>query len=111
VRAPGLLESHYAPRAGLWLVAAAELAAEISRRLTSGAKVAVVAPAGVTIPDGVVRFEVPVDDAGYARALYATLREVDERGLDVVLAVPPPESGVGLAVVDRLRRASAPRGR
>jgi L-threonylcarbamoyladenylate synthase len=111
VRAPGLLESHYAPRAGLWLVTAAELPAEISRRLTAGAKVAVVAPSGVSCPDGVTRFEVPVDDAGYARALYATLREVDERGLDVVLAVPPPASGVGLAVVDRLRRASAPRGR
>lgn len=71
---------------------------------------AVVAPKGTAIPEGVTRFEVPDDDAGYARALYATLREVDERGLDVVLAVPPAESGVGLAVVDRLRRASAPRG-
>ena len=111
VRAPGLLESHYAPRAGLWLVTASELPAELARRLATGAKVAVVAPSDVAIPDGVVRFQVPLDDAGYARALYATLREVDARGLDVVLAVPPPESGVGLAVVDRLRRASAPRGR
>ncbi len=111
VRAPGLLESHYAPRAGLWLVTASELPAELARRLATGAKVAVVAPSDVTVPEGVVRFQVPLDDAGYARALYATLREVDERGLDVVLAVPPPESGVGLAVVDRLRRASAPRGR
>ncbi len=111
VRAPGLLESHYAPRAGLWLVTASELPSELAKRLATGAKVAVVAPSDVTVPEGVVRFQVPLDDAGYARALYATLREVDERGLDVVLAVPPPESGVGLAVVDRLRRASAPRGR
>ncbi|MDP1922064.1 MAG: L-threonylcarbamoyladenylate synthase [Myxococcales bacterium] len=111
VRAPGLLESHYAPRAGLWLVTASELPGELARRLATGVKVAVVAPSDVTVPEGVVRFQVPLDDAGYARALYATLREVDERGLDVVLAVPPPESGVGLAVVDRLRRASAPRGR
>lgn len=110
VRAPGMLASHYAPRAGLWLVTTATLADEVAKRLAAGAKVAVVAPKGTAIPDGVTRFELPDDDGGYARALYATLREVDERGLDVVLAVPPAESGVGLAVVDRLRRASAPRG-
>jgi L-threonylcarbamoyladenylate synthase len=109
VRAPGMLASHYAPRAGLWLVSADTLAAEVARRLASGAKVAVLAARGVAVPPGVTRFEVEDDDAAYARALYATLREVDARGLDVVLAVPPPESGVGLAVVDRLRRASAPR--
>jgi L-threonylcarbamoyladenylate synthase len=109
VRAPGMLASHYAPRAGLWLVEAAALAGEATRRLAAGAKVAVVAPAGVALPEGVTAFAVPTDDGGYARALYATLREVDERGLDVVLAVPPAETGVGLAVVDRLRRAAAPR--
>lgn len=110
VRAPGMLASHYAPRAGLWLVTSEHLAGEVATRLGSGAKVAVLAARGVEVPAGVTRFEVEDDDAAYARALYATLREVDARGLDVVLAVPPPESGVGLAVVDRLRRASAPRG-
>ena len=48
------------------------------------------------------------DSAGFARVLYAKLREADEQG-DLILAVPPPESGLGLAVRDRLRRASAPR--
>lgn len=109
VRAPGMLASHYAPRAGLWLVSAAGLEAEVARRREGGATVAVLAAEGVPVPAGVTRFEVPADDAGYARALYATLREVDARGLDVVLAVPPDASGVGLAVVDRLRRASAPK--
>jgi hypothetical protein len=33
----------------------------------------------------------------------------DALGLDVVLAVAPPPDGLGLAVLDRLRRASAPR--
>lgn len=109
VRAPGLLASHYAPRAGLWVVAAGQLHAEAARRVAEGKRVAVVAPSGVAMPSGVTPFEVPADDEGYARALYATLRDVDARGLDVVLAVPPEASGVGLAVVDRLRRASAPR--
>jgi len=110
VRAPGLLESHYAPRAGLWLVSAAELAAEAQRRLDTGAKVVVLAPADVAVPAGVQRLDVPADDAGFARVLYARLREADGLG-DLILAVPPPESGLGLAVRDRLQRAAAPRPR
>jgi L-threonylcarbamoyladenylate synthase len=109
VRAPGLVASHYAPRAGLWVVDAEALPAEAARRLAQGVQVAALVPAGVPTPPGVVRFEVAGDDAAYARALYATLRAVDERSLDVVLAVPPSATGVGLAVLDRLRRAAAPR--
>ena len=43
----------------------------------------------------------------YAHDLYALLREADDRGLAVVLAVPPDPAGVGLAVRDRLSRAAA----
>lgn len=108
VRAPGLLASHYAPRAGLWLVSAEALPAEVELRARAGATVAVLVPQGVVVPPGVTCFEAR-DDADYARQLYATLREVDARGLDVVIAVPPTETGVGVAVRDRLRRAAAPR--
>jgi L-threonylcarbamoyladenylate synthase len=109
VRAPGLLASHYAPSAGLWLVTAETLADEARRRLQAGARVAALVPPALATPVGVMRFEVAGDDAAYARALYATLRAVDAQGLDVVLAVPPIATGVGLAVLDRLRRAAAPR--
>jgi len=109
VRAPGLVASHYAPRAGLALVTGEQLYAAATARLTAGARVAVLAPAEVASPAGAVRFAVAGDSAAYARALYATLHEVDALGLDVVLAVAPPLEGLGLAVLDRLRRASAPR--
>ena len=49
----------------------------------------------------------PRDVDEYARVLYARLREADDSGLDVLLAVAPPDAGVGAAVIDRLRRASA----
>jgi len=111
VRAPGMLASHYAPRAGLALVAEPELAAEAARRLAAGLKVAVLAPASTAMPSGVLRVEVPPDAAGFARVLYASLREADALGADLILAAPPPESGLGLAVRDRLTRAAAPRGR
>ena len=108
VRAPGMLESHYAPRAGLWLVSAEEVFAEAQRRRDAGARVVVLVPATVSLPEGVARLSVPPDDAGFARVLYAHLRAADALG-DLILAVPPAESGLGLAVRDRLQRASKPR--
>jgi L-threonylcarbamoyladenylate synthase len=65
------------------------------------------APATVATPPGLVRLSEPVDAAGYARVLYAALREADALGLTRVLAVPPPAEGMGAAVQDRLRRAAA----
>ncbi|MDX2012471.1 MAG: L-threonylcarbamoyladenylate synthase [Myxococcaceae bacterium] len=109
VRAPGLVASHYAPRAGLWLVSAEALPGEATRRLAQGVKVAALLAPGLSTPPGVIRFEVAGDEVAYAKALYAALRAVDAQGVDVVLAVPPLETGVGLAVLDRLRRAAAPR--
>ena len=45
--------------------------------------------------------------AAYAKCLYQRLREADRIGLDVLLAVPPPDRGIGAAVADRLRRAAS----
>lgn len=109
VRAPGLLASHYAPRAGLWLVTESELSPEAQRRAASGVKVAVFAPPHVVLPAGVGRFEVPADAKGYARLLYALLREADAQGFELILAAPPEATGLGLAVRDRLNRAATPR--
>ena len=111
VRAPGLLASHYAPRAGLELVRLEALADEARARLAEGLSVAVLAPPDVHLPEFAARLDVPADDAGFARRLYAALREADAMGCDVILAAPPPGSGLGLAVKDRLTRAAAPRPR
>ncbi len=113
VRAPGMLAAHYAPRAGVELVSAAEagpralaLAAGPSRR------VVLVAPPEVAAPGlaATARIDAPAEPTEFARRLYAMLREADARGADVALVVPPPESGLGIAVRDRLRRAAAGRG-
>jgi L-threonylcarbamoyladenylate synthase len=106
VRAPGLLESHYAPRAGLSLLPTTALVSEAQRLVAEGLKVAVLGPPGLSLPAGAGLFEVPADDAGYARVLYATLREADAQGYGVILAAPPEAAGLGLAVGDRLRRAA-----
>ena len=103
VRAPGTLASHYAPRASVVLVAADTLA----ERPPGAADTGVLALRQVPTPVGHVRLSEPDSPAEYARVLYAALREADALGLTTVLAVPPPPDGIGAAVIDRLRRASA----
>jgi L-threonylcarbamoyladenylate synthase len=110
VRAPGMLESHYAPRAGLVLVASeAELLGAAQARVSAGAKVAVLSTTPLALPHGAVGVSVPADPAEYARLLYARLRELDAQGFELIIAALPPEAGLGLAVRDRLTRAAGPK--
>jgi L-threonylcarbamoyladenylate synthase len=43
-----------------------------------------------------------------AANLFAALRRLDASHLDLIVAEPLPETGLGLAIMDRLRRASHP---
>ena len=107
VRAPGTLKSHYAPKATVLVVDRQDLAERTRALLAAGERVAVLAPAAIpALPAGVVVLDAPANADEYARVLYARLREADRRGVDVLLAVPPPDTGVGVAVGDRLRRAA-----
>ena len=54
-------------------------------------------------------YPLPDELDGMARHLYAALRDLDARGVDVVIAALPPAVGLGEAVGDRLRRAAGPR--
>lgn len=87
--APGTLPSHYAPRARL--VAVEDPDREARRHRGEGLRV------------GVMKAGDPVL---YAQRLYAWMRELDEEGVDLIVAGLAPERGIGIAVNDRLRRAS-----
>jgi L-threonylcarbamoyladenylate synthase len=111
VRAPGTLKSHYAPEANVLLVSRDELSDRARSMVEAGQRVAVLASGRPpSLPDGVIVLDAPEDVDEYARVLYARLREADRVGVDVVLAVPPPDEGVGAAVGDRLRRAAGAGG-
>jgi L-threonylcarbamoyladenylate synthase len=105
VRAPGSTASHYAPRAQVVVVDAAELNATIEQ-VVDRHRVAVIALAEVASDPQVTRLAAPVDADEYAQELYAALRKADVSGMDLVIAVPPPATGVGHAVRDRLNRAA-----
>jgi L-threonylcarbamoyladenylate synthase len=103
VRASGTLDSHYAPTAEVVITDAASLAAT---HPTDEARVGVLALASVTTPEGMVRLSAPMTNDDYAHVLYAALREADALHLTTVVAVLPDETGLGSAVIDRLRRAA-----
>jgi len=109
IRAPGLMQSHYAPIAGVELVTAGELRTRAEALLLSGRRVAVVAANPLDLPREAAAFSMPADVTDFARALYATFREIDRKGFDLILVVPPPDSGLGWAIRDRLIRAASPR--
>ncbi|MCI2267207.1 MULTISPECIES: L-threonylcarbamoyladenylate synthase [Micrococcales] len=111
-RAPGQHPSHYAPRARVVLVEESEIVAEADRQQSHGLRVGVLRPpastASITIDSALV-IDVPTAIGDYARDLYRLLREFDRHDCEVVIASLPTPAGVGLAIADRLTRASAPR--
>ena len=99
-RAPGTLAAHYAPRLPVILIH--DPADVEDPRSTT-----LVAPSGIR-PDG---FHAVVDagatPAAYAERLYALLRASDMSGAARIAVLPPDQTGIGVAVLDRLRRAAA----
>lgn len=114
-RVPGALPSHYAPQARLAIAIDGEAAAAYADAAQEGGlnaeRIALLAPSSVSDLPGIVRLASPVSSEEYARGLYATLREADARGIEFIVVVPPPPDaeGIATAVLDRLRRAAAPR--
>jgi L-threonylcarbamoyladenylate synthase len=108
VPSPGTLSSHYAPEARVEVLPADAVAARARQLLGEGRRVGLLAPQRMAgLPSGVDALPPAGGAQAYAQCLYQRLREADRRGLDVVLAVPPPAAGIGAAVADRLRRAAA----
>jgi L-threonylcarbamoyladenylate synthase len=109
--APGSLASHYAPRAEVIAVDPSDVPAAVA---AASGMVAVLAPARAFLEWGdlpALAYPLPDELDGMARHLYAALRDLDARGVDVVIAALPPAVGLGEAVGDRLRKAAGPRKR
>lgn len=111
VRVPGQHPSHYAPRARVVLVEPERVVVEAERAQELGHRVGLLLPprvAGAPVKAHAV-VPVPASMAAYARGLYGFLRELDQRGCDLIVASLPADEGLGLAIANRLRRAAGPR--
>jgi L-threonylcarbamoyladenylate synthase len=103
-RAPGRLESHYAPRRPLQLLSRAELQAAL--RSGSPERYAVLAfETASPGPRTAGWIQAPHQPDDYARDLYASLRALDALNCERILVESPPEGGEWAAVGDRLGRA------
>jgi L-threonylcarbamoyladenylate synthase len=104
VIAPGQLPSHYAPRTRLIAVEnLKEFVAPAGKRIGVLAR----SSASVLPPSGAIRYLSEQGDLREAATnLFRMLRELDAENLDLIVAELVPEEGIGLAINDRLRRAS-----
>jgi L-threonylcarbamoyladenylate synthase len=100
--APGRLPQHYAPHTPIRLAGFA--AVPPASRKRAGAVAFAVAPEGYAQ----VRVLSPGRSLREAAArLFEVLHELDELGLERLDVEPVPEEGLGVAIMDRLRRAAA----
>jgi L-threonylcarbamoyladenylate synthase len=102
-RAPGMLLSHYAPRAMVRLNAT---------DLRPGEAGLLFGPSGLKGSEhaAVTLNLSPTGDVVEAAAhLFGALRTLDASGAPSIAVAPIPETGLGEAINDRLRRAAAPR--
>jgi L-threonylcarbamoyladenylate synthase len=100
--APGRLPRHYAPRTPLRLGADGQCA-------PAGGRVGLLSLQKPCCADGFAAVEVLSETGDLREAaanLFAALRRLDRLGLDLILARPIPDTGLGRAILDRLRKAS-----
>lgn len=111
--APGMKYRHYAPKEPVYLLegeAVELLPALVSKALAAGMKVGVLC-------DSVMRTKMPKDERvllscwGNSRErlaadLFYLLRDFDRTKPDVILAQGVSEDGIGLAIMNRLRKAA-----
>ncbi len=95
-RSPGTRHRHYAPAARVRLAEVAD-----ARPGSDAAWIGLSPP-----PPGYARVAVCRDVADYAHRLFDAFRRADADGLARIDAEPVPDEGLGLALMDRLRRAS-----
>ncbi len=100
-QAPGMLPMHYAPKTKLVFGPVDPTSPELKTGRTAllrfKTKLPVNCPQVVLAGDGQTRTA--------AKNLYAAMHELDAMGMELILAEPVPEAGIGKAVNDRLRRA------
>ena len=101
--APGMLASHYAPRARLRLDAADVRTGEAL--LAFGPS----PPFGTERAAVVRNLSARGDLVEAAANLFSYLRALDAAGADIIAVMPVPHEGLGEAINDRLARAAAPR--
>ena len=111
-KSPGMKYRHYAPKTPVFVVDGTIDAFEetIHKYKVQGKTVGVMARNAIVDTfenkvEGTYKMGASVDDMN--RALFDALRSLDHLKLDVILAESAPETGVGIAYMNRLKKAAS----
>ena len=94
INVPGLLNSHYAPNAKIYLSGTPSLGDGF------------IALSSIPTPLGVVRLASPENNEEFARILYSALNLADHKSLKKVYIIAPTGGGIATAICDRIKKAS-----
>lgn len=103
-RSPGLLHKHYSPRAAVVLVNGPEIGAGFGTPPIAKGRSAFI---GIHTAEG--RFELVIRCSSideYAHSLFEFFRTCDRQGIDTIYCETVRQTGIGTALMDRLRRAA-----
>jgi L-threonylcarbamoyladenylate synthase len=106
-RAPGQLKRHYATRTPLEIAGGSP----DDLPLKPDEKVGALIWRSLSHPERFAAIEILSRSGNFREAaanLFGALRRLDHLGLDRIVAEPVPETGLGIAIMDRLRRCSTP---
>ena len=94
IKAAGLLESHYAPNAKVFLTGTPTLGDGF------------IALDSYETPAGAIRIASPKTNEEFAQVLYEAFRLADNKGLSRVFVIPPIGGGLAVAINDRLAKSA-----
>ena len=94
IKVAGLLESHYSPKAKIFLTG--------SPTMGDG----FIALDSFATPAGAVRVAAPKTNEEYAQVLYEAFRLADSKSLRRVFVIPPTGDGIAVAINDRLAKSA-----
>jgi len=98
-KSPGMKHRHYAPKAKVVLAQFPQFIAPMN----SSAYIGLKAPQNAALFE---RILICKDVEEYARALFKFFRDCDDSGVETIFCQIVDEEGLGLALMDRLRRAA-----
>jgi L-threonylcarbamoyladenylate synthase len=94
IKAAGLLESHYAPNAKVFLTGTPTMGDGF------------IALDSFITPSGAIRIACPKTNEEYAQVIYEAFRSADINGLERVFVIPPTGDGIAVAINDRLAKSA-----
>ena len=113
-KAPGMKYRHYAPRADMYLLEGQDVSAQIcyfvGQALAHGKKIGVLAASDavskLAISEQIILHSWGSTQLELAEKLYDYLRRFDQENVDVIVAQGVSEEGLGLAIMNRMRKAA-----